>query len=75
MKFNRIISLVLSCTIVSISMTSCRNKDIKKLPESESHISENKTEFSQTEPSFSAETVTSITSIPGIEYNCTVFST
>ncbi len=64
MKFNRIISLVLSCTIVSVSMTSCRNKDIKKLPESESHISENKTEFSQTEPSFSAETVTSITSIP-----------
>ncbi|MDE5937294.1 MAG: hypothetical protein K2G83_07815, partial [Ruminococcus sp.] len=62
MKFNRIASLLLSCTMILTSMTSCRNKDVKKSSESESHISE--TETSQTENSITTEPVTTTASAP-----------
>lgn len=43
MKFNRITSLALSCTMALAVMTSCQNKDVKKTSESESYISEAET--------------------------------
>lgn len=43
MKFNRITSLALSCTMALAVMTSCQNKDVKKTSESESYISETET--------------------------------
>lgn len=43
MKFNRITSLALSCTMALAVMTSCQNKDVKKTSESESYVSETET--------------------------------